>query len=748
MFNRVFLFVIAAISIVWITYVGYDLLDQRDKITPQNIFGTRDGEILIINRTKEVDLAQLSFEVQPEIQPLLDQLLGAPVQNERFFISKNKAVILVEMPYLWTNSMANEFFGTKSIQHTSTGSNTFDLENGFKGRYQRNFMLIFKTEPEPVDEELNWPIWDKKATASIIQLNQPLRSTDVYFKPDGTISYQTKYSRDINSEKVDDQDLFAQVLPNKLKNYHFYERKFAIAAKVMTEESPLFQWSETGFVMFDYQGKSCIISDYAGGQDPFVVISEKLSNTDTTGNISGKRIRNIQLTKRFPKDLSAGFFMMNVADKIVISESKESCEQIVADYELGKTIALTETVKTGIYQKLPKKVSERYVTGKMAYARSAYKNILIKTQVANLVSSELPEETPAAPEELNWSQAVDGELIELLGRGNQQFIWTNAGKVISVSNKKRRWQLTIDGRLINEPQFVDVLGNGQKQILFNTASTIYLIDLNGKNLEGFPVKLNNEATNSVSFYRWKNASNFLIVDDKNQLIQFDQKGRQTDVLKLNVGNCKNAVDVFTQKGNLIAVASGSERTQTVNLLRFKIVKTHEAAIAQQRVSVEGNDGPSYYSFEKGQLQRQDYTGSEITLANYPDVEQFKLIEGKNYKYIAFSSYNKIHVLNERGVKLYQFEIPFRELASFDVITLQNGKTYIAMIDGIENNLYVYDNSGRCYTEKPLEGKGTVLLSEKGSNNLVVTTSGNGFVVQYFDVLKKAPKPQAHEQDEE
>lgn len=748
MFNRVFLIVISAISIVWITYVGYDLLDQRDKITPQHIFGTRDGEILIINRTKEVDLTQLPFDMQPELKPLLEKMLAVPFQNERLYISRNKTVILVEMPYLWTGSMASKFFESKAITGTATGSGTYTLENGFKARYQRNFMLIFQSEPEVVDEDLQWPVWDKKATASIIQLNQPLRSTDVYFKPDGTISYQTKYSRDINSNKVDDQDLFAEVLPNKLRNYHFYERKFAVSSKVLMEESPLYQWSETGFVLFDYQGKSCIIADYASGQDPFVVISEKLSNTDTIGSISGNRIRNIRLTKNFPKDPSAGFFMMNVADKVVMSESKESCEQIVADYQLGKTVALTAAVQAGIYQKLPRKVSERYVTATTAYAQSAYKNILIKTQIANFVSSELPEEAPAAVEELNWTQAVDGEVIDLLGRGNQQFIWTSTGKLISVSNKKRRWQLTIDGKPVNDPQFIDLQGNGKTQILFNTASTIYLIDLNGKNLDGFPVKLNNEAMNSASFYRWKNAGNILIVDDKNQLIQFDQKGRQTDVLKLNIGICKNAVDVFTQKGNLIAVASGSERTQTINLLRFKIVKTHEAAIAQKRVSVEGNDGPSYYSFEKGQLQRQDYTGAEITLANYPDPEQVKLIEGKNYKYIAFSSYNKIHVLNERGIKLFQFEIPFRELASFDVITLQNGKTYAAMIDAIENNLYLYDNSGRCYTEKPLEGKGTVLLSEKGSNNLVITTSGNGFVVQYFDVLKKAPKPKAHAEDEE
>jgi hypothetical protein len=164
------------------------------------------------------------------------------------------------------------------------------------------------------------------------------------------------------------------------------------------------------------------------------------------------------------------------------------------------------------------------------------------------------------------------------------------------------------------------------------------------------------------------------------------------------------------------------------------MKTH-GALAQNRVTIKENSGPNYYAFNRGQLQRSDYTGAEITLANYPDAENLKLISGENFNYIAFTSYNKIHVLNERGIKMFQFDIPFRELASFDVITLQNGKTYVAMIDGIENNLYVYDNKGKAYTPKPLEGKGNVFLSEKGSNNLVVSTTGDGFIVQYFDVLK-------------
>lgn len=736
MFNRVFLFVISIVSILWISYVGYDLLDQRDKITPLNIFNAQDDEILIVNRSEEVDLLQLPFEPNAAMQPLVTQLLSSAYSGERIYISGKRPVIIIELPAFWNNTKITRFFSTKGIQSTVTGSGTIRLENGITGKFQRNYLLLSTGEVAHNRETSEWPVWDKKASATIIELNKPLKSTDIYFKADGTISYQTKYNRDIQSRKIDDQDIFAEMLPNKLTNYHFIERQFAESTNMLAENSPLFQWSETGFVFFNYQGNPCIVSDFIGGQDPFTVIGERNGTSDTVQIVSGSRIRNIKLTKSFPKNLSSGFYMMYLGDKVVISENKESCEKIVADYQLGKTVALTAEIKSRIYSKLPRKVSERFVSGNLSYTKSAYRNILIKTQINPKLAAEEVKTDPKAEEtEQNWTQAFDGDILSLMGRGKQQFIWTNSGKLISVSNKKRRWQQDFDGKLNGDPQIIDLLDNGQQQLLFNTASHIYLVNMNGENHEGFPVKLDEEASNTVSYYRWKGVGNFIIVDKKNQLVHLDNRGRELSSIKLNVSNCKNPVEVFNQKGNLIAVVSGDNQTQTVNLLRNRVVKTH-GAIPDKSIAVKNADGPNYYAFENGELQRQDYQGNKITLANYPNPELFRLIEGENFKYIAFNSYNKIHVLNERGIKLFQFDVPFRELASFDVITLQNGKTYVAMIDGLENNLYLYDNTGKCYTEKPLEGKGKVFLSEKGNGNLVITTSGNGFIVQYFDVLKR------------
>ena len=66
----------------------------------------------------------------------------------------------------------------------------------------------------------------------------------------------------------------------------------------------------------------------------------------------------------------------------------------------------------------------------------------------------------------------DEHLIHLLG---------SAGKEL--------WSYPLDGPILGEVQQVDRFQNGKLQLLFNTASRIYVIDRNGKDVGGFPVSL-------------------------------------------------------------------------------------------------------------------------------------------------------------------------------------------------------------------------------------------------------------------
>ena len=56
------------------------------------------------------------------------------------------------------------------------------------------------------------------------------------------------------------------------------------------------------------------------------------------------------------------------------------------------------------------------------------------------------------------------------------------------------WSKQLEGAMIGGVHQVDRFKNGKLQLLFNTASSIHMIDRNGKDVGGFPVKLKAPAT--------------------------------------------------------------------------------------------------------------------------------------------------------------------------------------------------------------------------------------------------------------
>ncbi len=63
------------------------------------------------------------------------------------------------------------------------------------------------------------------------------------------------------------------------------------------------------------------------------------------------------------------------------------------------------------------------------------------------------------------------------------------------------------------------------------------------------------------------------------------------------------------------------------------------------------------------------------------------------------------------------------------ITSINSRSYIAVIDGLENNVYLYNINGRKLPQSNLEGSKKCVLSTQGSH-LILTSIIENYIVQY------------------
>ncbi len=737
MFARFFLLTLSVISLIWIVFIGYDLLDQKDNISPQAIFSDKDGEILIINRSSEVLLEELSCKINPEITAIFSQLLKNVFPNERFYVSEKRAILLVESPNIWTKKGVQKYFETKGIKIALPTEKQFSLQNGLSCTFKKNHLLISKTALIQAQNKKNlekeWPLWDNKASASIIHLSNPLKSTNIYFKENGTISYQTKYGPILKSKKVDDEDLFSQFVPSDVENYHFIEKEFALNTHYLKEKSPLYQWMDEGMIEFTYQNSACLLSDYNKVIDPISLLDEGNQSENLSNKFTG-----IQLTKNFPKKISKGFYIGKVADKVIVSERKEVLEKIIADYQLGNTLALNPEKAKSIFYKMPKKVSERNTIMGKTFSLSSYKNLLIKTQLYSAENQTEDEESDASSTSAangvekteNNSFSHAGQIETFLGNGTVVFCISNQNEIIAISNKKQLWKQKLEGQIIGKGKLIDVNENGSLQLLINTSEKIYLFNNQGSNVNEFPLSV--KSINAVSFYRWNNKTNFLVVNNANELVQIDQNGRILKKLKVSNSNIKNEIDVFKNGKILTALVSGDSKTQLIDIERNRDTKK-SVSLPKERIQLKNASGFYYFEQTKKGLIRYDQAGNQSTILASSTVKNLKKIYRGKETLICFQDRNTIFVLNENGTISQKFATSINEIENFDVITSTNGNTYIAVIDEIENNVYIFDSKGKKLNEKAFEGKGKVKLSDD-NGKLTLSTLIENYVVQYYDVL--------------
>ena len=89
------------------------------------------------------------------------------------------------------------------------------------------------------------------------------------------------------------------------------------------------------------------------------------------------------------------------------------------------------------------------------------------------------------------------------------------------------WRKQTEGQILSRVYCIDFYKNGKPYFLFNTADAIWIVDDEGREMEGFPLKLQSPATNGlivVDFYNTRSYSLFIACKNGN-LYGFDQYGR-------------------------------------------------------------------------------------------------------------------------------------------------------------------------------------------------------------------------------
>ncbi len=730
MIGRYFLLFLGVVSLVWIGYVGSDLIDKKHQFSPSHIFGKEDGRVLIINRLNECSISDLSFTIQPESNKLFSSILPYLNNSKIIILSELQNQMLFQRTDDWDKEKIISFFKKANLSVDFNSRHGF-VVGEFEGKF--NFSVLYlgmKNVKKPLKENEEWLKYDDKSSASIVLFKpKSISITDIYVKSTNQIQYVSKKFYSKQDKQIDDEELFSVALPSDLINYHFFEKNYYSSIYKKFNQSPLFEWIDNGFVQFEYKGHMVIVSDYKSGQDPILLLNDKVG--ESSSSELNDHFKNIQLTKKFPESLSLGFYIKMMDDFVVVSTSQSVCEQVIADYKLGNTMAMKKGQGESFFKELPKKVSERYISDVKIFSNSNYRNRLLKTElIVRNARQTLPTEK-IVEKEKTISLFVGGEIQDFMtfkGKGNLVSL-SKDGQLSMYQDGKKIWVKELGSKAIGTIQSIDFNSNGEKVFLCTSKNQIHLINKAGNELSGFPINVDGQVSNEATFYRWNNSSNIAFITDKSEMIVFDSKGKKISSFKTGLTNVNAKIDVWVSNNILLACTKDSKQSVLFDLNKKREHRRFQ--IEEKSFSLKKGNELFLYTIKNNQLISIDQKGNRKNISTFNSGNIISVLSYADNSTIVIRSKNDLHFLNESGIEFKSLHLSFSEIDDVFIFKSSSDVTYISVLDGVANNIYVYNLNGELINKTPFDGKIKSNLNLSSSNELVITSIVDDYVVQYL-----------------
>lgn len=691
MFGRVFIGIVTIVSVLWLGYATYDRVNQGKAFRPEYVFDKNDGDVLVILNPSKYDVLLNQFGtintdiIQFILQLNLDQI-------ETIFVSKKRNHILVNTKTGLTNKSFKTIFQNEAGVQIDQNNIKFKT---LKGKFNKNVIYLskddFKLNANPWDEVL----FDKNADGSIIGLMDENQSiTDMYIKSNGLIEYKSNFKKGVLGTKVNDKTVFSSVVPVAISSYEFYETDYLRFKDPQILESPMNNWLKYGVVKVQLNGQTALITDYLDGQDPIQVLYDAYQVESTDAD--NAYFKNTKLTNLL--NLKQGFFIFRLDDFVVISESRAVCESIVGDYKMGNTLSQNQEKSIEIYGLLPQKVNYR-IANKTQKLTESVSNSRLLTTVLNQgnIATNSTEVVNSISKTFLAGNVKDIAIIN----ENQFFVLTNESQVVFFENDKKKWEFPVEGVFVGDPQLIDIYANDKTQLLVSTAKKIYVIDINGNSVNGFPIQLDSDQVSKTTpiFYRWKGNGYFIATSEKGRLIQFDNQGRELAEIRtqLNSIEQKPLVWVSANKPFLGVVGDGRfEMIQADTRKSFRIFNVQQVNYPM----IVANEA-KLFGMNKGQLIAYDQKGGLHQFDKFGEAKILPIVESS--KGLLIKEGQRLKLYNFNGLHWGTIQVSFNDLADAQLFTTNNGATFVAGVDAIENKVYLWKTNGEAFGKKTVDG---------------------------------------------
>ncbi|MCF8228778.1 MAG: DUF3352 domain-containing protein [Bacteroidales bacterium] len=317
--------------------------------------------------------------------------------------------------------------------------------------------------------------------------------------------------------------------------------------------------------------------------------------------------------------------------------------------------------------------------------------------------------------------------IIVFDEDNQMYLIDNHGNIL--------WKISYAGELMSEVYPVDYYKNRKVQYLFNTDEYIYLIDLLGRKVANYPIKLGTRASNGLAVFDYVKNKDYRLVfagEDRkiyNYTIEGNSvKGWTTPRMKEEVNKKIQHLVSRNKDYIIIPMEDGSvEITDRRGRTRIRIRDNFNNALKSDfytnRTNSKGaiittdTQGHLTYIKTNGQLDRtvfQDFSPEHYFL--YEDLDK------SNGEDFIFLDGDRLLVFDRFKNVMVDYQFPNLIYQKPEVIRLSNRENLLGVVSAEENKLYLFDGQGNIVFDAGLTGSTRFAVGSLNNNkdlNLII-----------------------------
>jgi hypothetical protein len=279
------------------------------------------------------------------------------------------------------------------------------------------------------------------------------------------------------------------------------------------------------------------------------------------------------------------------------------------------------------------------------------------------------------------------------------------------------WKKQLTETPISEVFVVDYYKNGKFQFLFNTANYLQLIDRNGNNVAGYPVKLRSQATNGIAVFDYNNRKDYRILvscadkltynyELKGSQVDGWQKPRSLEIVTKQVERLiaagKDYIIITDIKGNVRIV----DRRGNVRISpRGKLEKSIHADFYLNKTNSKGilltsdKQGKLLYVSSAGQLSTTDF--GQFSPEHFFLYEDFNQDGNTDFIYL---DGNDLLIFDRFKKDLFRYTFKNTIVTKPRFFNITKRKRLLGIVSEASREIYLIDKNGRMIISSGLTGE--------------------------------------------